>query len=860
MDSRQYIKNKKVYRKMVGGETGCPARDYVDAKCPESKKERHQLFVKIHPDKNPSCLRESTQLTQRILDCPYVGGVPENKILSKELDYQKLIEYTKIIELTDIINDQLIDDDVKEPINRLELQKLIEIKKIFVLLIGENIEYIDEPQYTNYLNYLLNMVDDTIILKDNKKFNIRSFIYMLIKYMSNFNMIVVKADENDPPNNNNLLNNNDRPNNNDLPNNNICGSDPCLNLKVDDKEIIDMMKIPHLAEIYKKIILVKTYFMSIEFADQYNDGKQLTSIDLMKYYNLRQKELTGDIYISAGPNQEKLTHKYVDRLAENIKTFILSRQYDVWDSVYHNDPYLFIEEILTLPESSQSFATLFYLEYYYKRLIQDGVTEFTLNYRVFYSNLINNYSVSRGNELYSRFILRNVNLIKKYVNDRLPDIDAINNLDIPEQLKAYFRTNKIRINITTKGGNLIKMLLDKNLQKKSDTYNLEDYNEYMTRLSDWDYEIHINIHNPVKSLDIVVNNNTCNNEYGKIYQLVKKMIVSHICQYFKDIKQLYSSNYNDYDDIETSIKCQIIMINQLFRNFHPDMQLRIAQKHIDVRFNHPVINSKDANDYIDELICDTESTRAQNIFNSAIPVATAHTNLFSYISQRFIGEANEYFDLTRLCLRLETNGCLLKAKSECIDFGIDVPYSINYNIINTYDSYYTWVIKAESFTYKGKSITYLACEVLKIALEQNSKRIKRIFRFFDLLEYAFNKNDSLFEIFNVNFKYLENKFMEMRLNLNVIDAIFYLFLILQRVIKINIAKLEKINIFIVLKNVFNNVIDTMIRNDPNEMNEKIKFKYSPIGADAFTFKSYLRLSDHINILTNYHQDVALERI
>lgn len=628
----------------------------------------------------------------------------------------------------------------------------------------------------------------------------------------------------------------------------------CDNISVKDKEIIDILDMSKMIEVYNKIINTKNYFKSIEYANLYNNDILLTDDDLLTFYNLRYNEPSDNIFISPSPMVTNLTNKYDGQLSPDIQNFIKSRQYDVLDKVYTAEPDIFISEILSLSDTYQSFATLFYLEYYLKRMIQNGITEFTLNYNVCYDNVLNKYSVVRGNELYNRFILRNVSLIKKFINDKFSDDNLLNTINMNEQAKIYFKNNKIEIDIISKGGNLIKFLLNKHLTK-NDGYILTDFTEYLTSLSDWDFNIKFNIHTPLEKIDIINNNNICDTEYGLIQQKIKKETVKYICEYFTNIKELYTQTYNDYDDIEDILKNHILYINQLIGTYSLTMSLSVIQKHIDVKFAYPDINFQDSNQYIDKLLCNMEDPNTHNILHSAKPNAINHNNIFSYISQGFIGQSNEYFDLTRLCIRLEITGCLLKAKVECIDFGLDIPYSLNYNSFNlsSPDDKYTWIVKSGIFSYKGKNIVYLICELVKLIFEQSSKRIKRLIRLFELLEYAIKNNNSIFELTHVSCKYLENKFMNTRLNLNIIDAIIFMFIEYNKLINSNNNKLMNIGVFIEFKNSYNLFVDKLVRNQQNEMNDKVIFTYFPNNIGAFPFSGYLKISDYSNILANYNQ-------
>lgn len=617
---------------------------------------------------------------------------------------------------------------------------------------------------------------------------------------------------------------------------------------VPDTEIAELLNMSKIIAIYDKVISLKNYFKSQQFADLHNNGIRLNDNDILTLYTLRYVVDKG-LYVSPSPMVTNLTDEFKGYLTNSMLSFVKTRQKNIWDSIFNNDPDIFVDNILKVSMNEQSFATMFYLEYKLKRIIQNGITDFTLNYKVIQDEKETNFIVTKNNEMYSRFILRNVKLIEKHVNEMLKDAKVINNIPFVQQAKEYFIVNHPQIKIVSKGGNLIKMLLSDKVQK-TNSYRLGENARYLEGLSDWDFDIELNIHNPFKKLDIIKEHNICDKDYGFMIQQIKKVVVEIICEYFKNLETYYSAVYDDYNDIINSISTHIKYVNHLFRKHHNNLKLNIIKKHVNVMFNK-------RNGDINNLLCDIES--AHDIMNSSTPISTEHDSIFSYISQSFIGELDSYFDLTRLCMRLSIPGCLLKAKAECIDFGLNIPYSHNFNVFNVSTGYsdYTWVMETDVFTFKGKSVVYLTNELIKIVFEQTSKRYKRVLRFFKLFDYAFKNNDSMFELVNVNFKYLENRFMDIRLNVNILDAVIFMFIEFYKVLENNIEELSNIDIFNAFKIMYNNFIDTF---NSNNTNNKIVFKYSPNNSEPYPFKSYLKVSDYRVIFEKYYPDIELKKL
>lgn len=701
-----------------------------------------------------------------------------------------------------------------------EYTKLIEISK----LLDDNTNFcINESEYQNILNILLNTQIDEIKV-DTRIVDVKSLLYDIIKKFSMCKNIIKDTIEFDNK------------------------TQVILNGQVTDADIDNMLNIDKIIELYDKIISLKEYFMSQSFADIHNNGNILNEKHLSVFYTLRYVK-SDDIYISSSPDGKKLKHKFNGKLSDNIRTFITARQFDIFDKVYNNDPDILIKSIVKQNNENHSFATLYYLEYNLKRIIQNGITELTLNYTISHNKSANLFTVTKNNELYSRFILRNVKSIKHYINEKIGDAKVIDTININEQAKEYFKINKPSVEIISKGGNLIKMISSPLVEKEEYIYKLSDYTDYFTQLSDWDFDCKLKLFDPLQKINMVEHHNICDDDYGFLKQQIKNKIVELICEYFKNMKTIYSEHYGieDYTYNENSIKNHILYVNHLFRAKHTTLALNIMSKHVDIKF-------KDTR--IDKLLCEIESDKSQNILKNAFPESNVHDGIFSYISQKFIGDS---FDLTRLCIRMEIPGCLLTSKAECIDIGLSIPYIKDYNTVSD-DAIYTWIIRADVFEFKGKSLLYLINELCYIIFSDNNKRYKRIERIFKLFEFAIKTNDSIFELMNTSFKYLENRFTDFRYNINILDAIIFMFIEFHKVLDINKVELSKTSIFIEFKNMYNSFIDVINSNNQTKMNTKLIFKYSPNGSKPFPFKSWLTYTNIKDILDKYYPGIVLNNL
>jgi hypothetical protein len=591
----------------------------------------------------------------------------------------------------------------------------------------------------------------------------------------------------------------------------------------DNKKIAEVLNIDKIKLIHTNIIRLNNYFKKEYKLD---DNKLYTFMGLRTaknvIYNTRD-----EIYEAGAIMSITLTKQYTENIDSKAKIIIL-KQEKKYDAIYLKDPDNYVKNIIAKNNDDLLFSDLYYLEYYFKRLIQSSLTEFTLNYSVHKNNGI--YNVTKQNKQYNYFILKNVKLIEKYILENLELYDGVE--------KEYFTDIQKHIKIISKGGNLIKIILDKFINNQTDVLFLDNYEDYFVDLSDWDFDIYIPYYMSTDHLNIIDKINSCDNNYAYIIQKIKRNIIKLIKQYFIDIENKYTGN--DFKEIQEHLITQFEYINHLLNisNF-----FTIIAKHVDLAYSKNDNTNNLLIDKLDENLCNMKNDNIINILNKSYPVPTNSKNIFSYISQFFIGEGNTYFDLTRLCIRLKIPNCLMVSKVECIDFGFNIPYSINYNI-SFCDSLmeYKWNILGHSFVYYGKHVIYLTFEVLKLVFENEDKKIKRLLRFFNLLEYIYAKQSILLiKLTNINFKYLENIILSTTgkyYNINIIDACIYFFIKDIAYINSHITKLTNNSIY----NKFRQIYDNL-----NNMNDNDKLIIQYPNNNQYKFTSWLNIGQYKEI-------------
>lgn len=409
--------------------------------------------------------------------------------------------------------------------------------------------------------------------------------------------------------------------------------------QIDDQYIgSNVLDIKMISDIYDKIISTQSYLKK---------RYQLNNDQLLELMFVRAKE--NKLYTIPSIYSKELNQQYIKPqwFSMAINGFIFIRQSHAWDQIYVSAPDIYVKILLQMDQDKCSFMTLYHLEYYLKRHLQKVLTDFTLNYKVLYDKMNNHFIVVQGNEKYAEFILQNVKQIDNYVNQHINNPEIIQNLPLHDQIKKILKQNQLHVNFIAKGGNLINMLLD-SCNKSNNAYSLNDYTNYFKNLSDWDFDIKINIHNPLDKVDIIDVNNMCSPEYNNIHQQIKKVIIGLIIQYFTNIESHNSTE--SITNAQNMIQCQIKYVNHLVQRYRGDqnIQFDIIKKHIAIKFHEP--------NNIDLMLCNLDDKDTQDAIANSKSVIEESKTIFSYISQQFIGEKKEYFDLTRLSIRIETSG------------------------------------------------------------------------------------------------------------------------------------------------------------------------------------------------------------
>jgi hypothetical protein len=192
-----------------------------------------------------------------------------------------------------------------------------------------------------------------------------------------------------------------------------------------------------------------------------------------------------------------------------------------------------------------SFQILHHFENYIKKHLQSSMTSLFLNYN--YNETLKGFY--KGNKNINFIILKMLSGVENYVNKNLKSIDYNKHHIFDKELfdfeKKYLNNLKIEAKFISKGGNLIKLLMDPEIKYNSQFY-LSDYSKYLENLSDWDFDIKINYKNPLNKMDFIEENkDICDNRHNYIHQLLKKFINSSIIKYFLNIKEIQPEKYNN---------------------------------------------------------------------------------------------------------------------------------------------------------------------------------------------------------------------------------------------------------------------------------------------------------------------------
>ena len=189
-----------------------------------------------------------------------------------------------------------------------------------------------------------------------------------------------------------------------------------------------------------------------------------------------------------------------------------------------------------------SFQILHHFENYIKTHLQSNMTQLFLNYSICNNNLI------PINNKINMTILEILQDIEFNVNEHLDNLNFESHPIFKDNLKDIELTllyeYNIQVSFISKGGNLLKLLINNNLNYDKIFY-LDDYNEYNKDLSDWDFDLKFNYKNPMKKMDFILESEgICNNKYNYIFQLLKKYVTRIIYLYFKNLDKINLKHNN----------------------------------------------------------------------------------------------------------------------------------------------------------------------------------------------------------------------------------------------------------------------------------------------------------------------------
>jgi len=650
-----------------------------------------------------------------------------------------------------------------------------------------------------------------------------------------------------------------------------------------DELFINEFSVKKMIELYELIFNVELKLKSV-----------FPNVDTKQFMNVRYSN-DNEYYIisSIHTNDDNYINK-IDDITEYIKRYetdevkikliiqtLKSQKSSIDNNHLENDSITLsiLKNLISIDDGSNiSFQHLFLLVYSLKRLIQDKITDFILNYSVIYND---GYKIYRQNKIYSYFILNTVKDIENKINENMVSGFFLNELNeklfnekedieykdfILDQLK-----NTLKIKVILKGGNLIKYIYDDELEVSDGMFKLKNYDEYYKKLSDYDFDIKIDFFNPIILTKFYKDFRLCNNIYIEIYQLIKIIVIEFINKYFYDIKNNYNNLVPKYKfkDVESSINCNIEIFNIYIRSFSKLVAVnpQVVKKLASIPFlNIERKNLKD--NWKTECECMSSLKRLskntcelykyefyQNLNCKDLPLTENTKNsILSYISSQYIGNINknnrlqvEFFDLTRLCLRFDVLDSGIKSKAECIDFGIfnfgkqDMEKGISTMIK------YNYILLDKNITFYGKSIKYLIDELIVLIIRANTKNSKRLLRIFMILDKIIKMNFSVFEIFMSENKFMSNLYFQNiittysdfnLISFNLIDVIIILFNKKKELVRLNEDELNKWSSYKLFKDAYLNFIKNI-----NEPEFKIKIKIK-----NFDFNSYLSNTELKNIL------------
>ncbi len=567
-----------------------------------------------------------------------------------------------------------------------------------------------------------------------------------------------------------------------------------VDMQGDDLNIETMRNELGINAIEKSIILImKIYIQLINELEIYNCESQKI-FELFEYYGqVRYYNnyffLKSSLFLTSQDSlrilENDLSNKYNkynisncigNKLQDCIN--IIKRQVDDIDERYVNNVDDFLNTI-NQENYEYTFQDLYIARHYLKRLIQDQFTKFLNNYAVINDNYL---QVRRGNFSYINFLMNIKNRLSDYLeNFDFTDVRQNFLEDYQELIELIENKDNLgeqifnRVFIIMKGGNVSKLFMNNfRFDRNEERFSLNEANEneyrehrnYLQNLSDFDFDIKINLNSPHPFRDVQNEEQLFNRmqvQENKDF-LIKELISRKIA--FKLIKDFFNelnmNEFDEFDDIKNNIQCHI----EYFYSLLCHLKINLTKDFYDFHIYYEKKKEEELADEINRFSYFRDLAR----FNITKDIETNNENIqrhedkfFSLTSYYNLGTIyrNENgniflnsFDLTRLMLRLKIDINVytqdkhfifpVMSKAEVFDFG--------YSHSNSLLSFALPIVDPKDFRLKIKSpnqhpneyyihdikikdYKFILFELLHISIYTTDvKTKKRYERFFKILD------------------------------------------------------------------------------------------------------------------------------
>lgn len=614
-------------------------------------------------------------------------------------------------------------------------------------------------------------------------------------------------------------------------------------LKTDIVSLTDVyhkiFNIPEIIKVHNKIKAVNNYLTDlIQDNPTIMDELQL----VRPHYTMLKKKVSefSLLSISSDFNLPTTLRKF-----KTIKK-IINNQHDIHDNLFIFDPVLVCTALLHVDVHSFNFQTLFYLERYLKRLIQNNMTDFIMNYMI---NITTTTpaelfpTILRGNPYYINYLLTTINNLNEYIKGNIKnkikemgDHFIFNRSFLKRAFKgknpetmirfAKFELQNIHFDLIFKGGNVAKFYMQK-YNKIGETYILDDdlYEPYIKDLSDFDFDVHIKgVNNFRNHYSKEEHDKLCDGFYMALNEL-KKEIIDRI------IRDFFINHHEVPEMITNIIKCSVSLFNSMCESF----KLNIINAHTIIRL------SEEDKTEVSSNVCKMIHVADIAKFNKEINNIRSDS-IISFVSMKHIGTVNtiekrysrdifpNVFDLSRCNIRFSIdvgNKRRIFSKAEVFDFGYsyDNSFGILINLQSSTNNHIVLKINEREYRIKCKDINYILCELLNISImSSDMKTSKRLIRLFTILNNVFTDVTDPKSIFAEEFHYL--KFIDSRNNYNFIDGMMILY-------RLKYESIEKIS-----SKMKGNSIYNVFKKMHNERNINVDVVHSLVSSSGITYSSF----------------------